>query len=147
VKVVGMKTKWVLVACLLAAALALAQLPTVTVIPPAAAPGSVVTISIRGQDAETCAIEIRDPAKAIVFVKQITLSNGAGSVQWGIPTDARVGNYTVYVSCSVSGSATAALEVTPLVGGEVEKDYTPFLLTLAVAAIAAASFVLLKREF
>ena len=140
-----MKARWTLVACLLAAALALAQ-PTVTVIPAVAAPGSIVTISITGQDAETCAIEVRDPAKAVVFTKQITLSNGAGSVQWGIPTDARVGDYTVYVSCSVSGSATAALRVTPLVGGEVEKDYAPFLLTLAVATIAAASFVLLKRE-
>ena len=140
-----MKAKWVLVACLFAAALALAA-PTITVTPRTAAPGSIVTISITGQYAETCGIEIRDPANAVVFTDQITLSNGAGSVQWGIPSDARVGDYTVYVSCTASGAATATLTVTPLVGGEVKKDHAPFIFTLAVAAIAAASFVLLKRE-
>ena len=141
-----MKAKWVLAAFLLAATLALAQ-PTVTVTPSAAAPGSIVTISITGQDAETCGIEIRDPANIIAFTKEITLSNGAGSVQWGIPSDARVGEYTVYVTCTISGAATPTpLTVTPLVGGEVKKDYTPFIFTLAVATIAAASFVLLKRE-
>jgi hypothetical protein len=140
-----MKARWVLAACLLAAALALAQ-PNITVTPSTAAPGSIVTISIAGQDAETCGIEIRDPANTVIFTKQITLSNGAGSVQWGIPSDARAGDYTVYVSCTMSKNATATLTVTPLVGGEVKKDYTPFILTLAVATIAAASFVLLKRE-
>jgi hypothetical protein len=140
-----MKARWVLAVCLLAAALALA-VPTITVTPSTAAPGSIVTISITGQDAETCGIEIRDPANTVIFTKQITLSNGAGSVQWGIPSDARAGDYTVYVSCTTSGTATATLTVTPLVGGEVKKDYTPFILTLAVATIAAASFVLLKRE-
>lgn len=140
-----MKARWVLAVCLLAAALALA-VPTITVTPSTAAPGSIVTISITGQDSETCGIEIRDPANTVIFTKQITLSNGAGSVQWGIPSDARAGDYTVYVSCTTSGTATATLTVTPLVGGEVKKDYTPFILTLAVATIAAASFVLLKRE-
>ena len=140
-----MKAGWVLAACLLAAALALAA-PTITVTPSTAAPGSIVTISITGQDSETCGIEIRDPANTVIFTKQITLSNGAGSVQWGIPSDARAGDYTVYVSCTTSGTATATLTVTPLVGGEVKKDYTPFILTLAVATLAAASFVLLKRE-
>ena len=140
-----MKARWGLAVCLLAAALALAQ-PNITVTPSTAAPGSIVTISITGQDAETCGIEIRDPANTVIFTKQITLSNGAGSVQWGIPSDARAGDYTVYVSCTTSGTATATLTVTPLVGGEVKKDYTPFILTLAVATIAAASFVLLKRE-
>jgi hypothetical protein len=140
-----MKARWVLAVCLLAAALALAA-PTITVTPSTAAPGSIVTISITGQDSETCGIEIRDPANTVIFTKQITLSNGAGSVQWGIPSDARAGDYTVYVSCTTSGTATATLTVTPLVGGEVKKDYTPFILTLAVATIAAASFVLLKRE-
>ena len=140
-----MKARWVLAVCLLAAALALAQ-PNITVTPSTAAPGSIVTISITGQDAETCGIEIRDPANTVIFTKQITLSNGAGSVQWGIPSDARAGDYTVYVSCTTSGTATATLTVTPLVGGEVKKDYTPFILTLAVATLAAASFVLLKRE-
>jgi hypothetical protein len=140
-----MKAGWVLAVCLLAAALALA-VPTITVTPSTAAPGSIVTISITGQDAETCGIEIRDPANTVIFTKQITLSNGAGSVQWGIPSDARAGDYTVYVSCTTSGAATETLTVTPLVGGEVKKDYTPFILTLAVATIAAASFVLLKRE-
>jgi hypothetical protein len=140
-----MKAGWVLAVCLLAAALALA-VPTITVTPSTAAPGSIVTISITGQDSETCGIEIRDPANTVIFTKQITLSNGAGSVQWGIPSDARAGDYTVYVSCTTSGTATATLTVTPLVGGEVKKDYTPFILTLAVATIAAASFVLLKRE-
>jgi len=134
-----------LAVCLLAAALALA-VPTITVTPSTAAPGSIVTISITGQDSETCGIEIRDPANTVIFTKQITLSNGAGSVQWGIPSDARAGDYTVYVSCTTSGTATATLTVTPLVGGEVKKDYTPFILTLAVATLAAASFVLLKRE-
>jgi hypothetical protein len=129
----------------LAAALASA-VPTITVTPSTAAPGSIVTISITGQDSETCGIEIRDPANTVIFTKQITLSNGAGSVQWGIPSDARAGEYTVYVSCTTSGTATATLTVTPLVGGEVKKDYTPFILTLAVATLAAASFVLLKRE-
>jgi len=117
-----MKAKWVLAACLFAAALALA-VPTITVTPSTAAPGSIVTISITGQDAETCGIEIRDPANTVVFAKQITLSNGAGSVQWGIPSDARIGNYTVHVSCTTSGAATTTLTVTPLVGGEVKKDY------------------------
>jgi hypothetical protein len=140
-----MKAGWVLAVCLLAAALALA-VPTITVTPSTAAPGSIVTISITGQDSETCGIEIRDPANTVIFTKQITLSNGAGSVQWGIPSDARAGDYTVYVSCTTSGTATATLTVTPLVGGEVKKDYTPFILTLAVATLAAASFVLLKRE-
>jgi len=140
-----MKAGWVLAVCLLAAALALA-VPTITVTPSTAAPGSIVTISITGQDSETCGIEIRDPANTVIFTKQITLSNGAGSVQWGIPSDARAGDYTVYVSCTTSGTATETLTVTPLVGGEVKKDYTPFILTLAVATIAAASFVLLKRE-
>jgi len=140
-----MKARWVLAVCLLAAALALA-VPTITVTPSTAAPGSIVTISITGQDSETCGIEIRDPANTVIFTKQITLSNGAGSVQWGIPSDARAGDYTVYVSCTTSGTATETLTVTPLVGGEVKKDYTPFILTLAVATIAAASFVLLKRE-
>jgi hypothetical protein len=140
-----MKARWVLAVCLLAAALALA-VPTITVTPSTAAPGSIVTISITGQDSETCGIEIRDPANTVIFTKQITLSNGAGSVQWGIPSDARAGDYTVYVSCTTSGTATATLTVTPLVGGEVKKDYTPFILTLAVATLAAASFVLLKRE-
>jgi hypothetical protein len=141
-----MKARWVLAVCLLAAALALA-VPTISITPSTAAPGSIVTISITGQGAETCGIEIRDPANTIIFTKQITLSsNGAGSVQWGIPSDARAGDYTVYVSCTTSGTATATLTVTPLVGGEVKKDYTPFILTLAVATLAAASFVLLKRE-
>jgi hypothetical protein len=140
-----MKARWVLAVCLLAAALALA-VPTITITPSTAAPGSIVTISITGQNSETCGIEIRDPANTVIFTKQITLSNGAGSVQWGIPSDARAGDYTVYVSCTSSGTATATLTVTPLVGGEVEKDYTPFILTLAVATLAAASFVLLKRE-
>jgi hypothetical protein len=140
-----MKARWVLAVCLLAAALALAQ-PNITVTPSTAAPGSIVTISITGQDAETCGIEIRDPANTVIFTKQITLSNGAGSVQWGIPSDVRAGSYTVYVSCTTSGNATATLTVTPLVGGEVKKDYTPFILALAVVTIAAASFVLLKRE-
>jgi hypothetical protein len=140
-----MKAGWVLAVCLLAAALALAQ-PNITVTPSTAAPGSIVTISITGQDAETCGIEIRDPANTVIFTKQITLSNGAGSVQWGIPSDVRAGSYTVYVSCTTSGNATATLTVTPLVGGEVKKDYTPFILALAVVTIAAASFVLLKRE-
>jgi len=142
-----MKARWVLAACLLAAALALAA-PTITITPSTAAPGSIVTISIAGgEDAETCGIEIRDPANTVIFTKQITLSNGAGSVQWGIPSDARAGDYTVYASCTRSGAATTVtLTVTPLVGGEVKKDYTPFILTLAVATIAAASFVLLKRE-
>jgi len=140
-----MKARWVLAVCLLAAALALA-VPTITITPSTAAPGSIVTISITGQNSETCGIEIRDPANTVIFTKQITLSNGAGSVQWGIPSDARAGDYTVYVSCTTSGTATATLTVTPLVGGEVKKDYTPFILTLAVATIAAASFVLLKRE-
>ena len=140
-----MKARWVLAVCLLAAALALA-VPTITVTPSTAAPGSIVTISITGQDSETCGIEIRDPANTVIFTKQITLSNGAGSVQCGIPSDARAGDYTVYVSCTTSGTATETLTVTPLVGGEVKKDYTPFILTLAVATIAAASFVLLKRE-
>ena len=140
-----MKAGWVLAVCLLAAALALA-VPTITVTPSTAAPGSIVTISITGKDSETCGIEIRDPANTVIFTKQITLSNGAGSVQWGIPSDARAGDYTVYVSCTTSGTATETLTVTPLVGGEVKKDYTPFILTLAVATIAAASFVLLKRE-
>jgi len=140
-----MKVRWVLVACVLAAALALAQ-PTVTVIPAAAAPGSTVTISIRGYNAETCGIEIRDPADVIVFTKQITLSNGVGSVQWGIPTDVRVGEYKIYVSCQVSGSTTETMKVTPLVGGEARKDYTPLISTLAVAALAAASLVLVRRE-
>jgi len=140
-----MKARWVLVACTLAAALALAQ-PTVVVTPSAAAPGSIVTISIAGQVAETCGIEIRDPANTIVFTKQTTLSsNGAGSVQWGIPTDARIGEYKIYVSCTASGSTTATMKVTPLVGGEVKKDYTPLISTLAVAALAA-SFILIRRE-
>jgi hypothetical protein len=140
-----MKARWVLVACILAAALVLAQ-PTVVVIPITAAPGSVVTISIRGQDAETCGIEIRDPANTLVFVKEITLSDGAGSVQWGIPTDARIGSYKVYVSCKISGNTTTTMTVSPLVGGEVRKDYTPLITTIAVAALAATSFILAKRE-
>ena len=140
-----MKARWVLAVCLLAAALALA-VPTITITPSTAAPGSIVTISITGQNSETCGIEIRDPANTVIFTKQITLSNGAGSVQWGIPSDVRAGSYTVYVSCTTSGNATATLTVTPLVGGEVKKDYTPFILALAVVTIAAASFVLLKRE-
>jgi hypothetical protein len=140
-----MKARWVLVACILAATLALAQ-PTVVVTPSTAAPGSTVTISITGQNTETCGIEIRDPANTIAFTKQITLSNGAGSVQWGIPTDARIGEYKIYVSCTVSGSTTTTMKVTPLVGGEVKKDYTPLISTLAVAALAAASFVLVRRE-
>jgi hypothetical protein len=140
-----MKARWVLVACILAAALVLAQ-PTVVVTPTTAAPGSVVTISIKGQDAETCGVEIRDPANTIVFVKEITLSDGAGSVRWGIPTDARIGSYKVYISCKISGSTTTTITVSPLVGGEVRKDYTPLITTIAVAALAAASFVLAKRE-
>jgi len=140
-----MKARWVLVACILATALVLAQ-PTVVVIPITAAPGSVVTISIRGQDAETCGIEIRDPANTLVFVKEITLSDGAGSVQWGIPTDARIGSYKVYVSCKISGNTTTTMTVSPLVGGEVRKDYTPLITTIVVAALAATSFILAKRE-
>jgi len=140
-----MKAKWVLAACFFVAALALAA-PTITVTPSIAAPGSIVTILITGQDAEICGIEIRDPANTVVFAKQITLSNGEGSVQWGIPSGARDGYYTVYVSCTTSGTATTTLTVMPLVGGEVKKDYAPFFLTLAVATIAASSFVLLKRE-
>jgi hypothetical protein len=140
-----MKARWVLVACILAAALVLAQ-PTVVVIPSTAAPGSVVTISIKGQDAETCGVEIRDPANTLVFVKEITLSDGAGSVQWGIPTDARIGSYKVYVSCKISGNTTTTMTVSPLVGGEVRKDYTPLITTIVVAALAATSFILAKRE-
>jgi hypothetical protein len=141
-----MKARWVLVACLLASALALAA-PTITLTPSAAAPGSIVTISITGQGAETCGIEIRDPANSVVFLDQITLSAGTGSVQWRIPLDARSGTYTIFVTCETTpGRATATLTVSPLVGGEVKRDFTPYITTLAVAALAAASFVLAKRE-
>jgi squalene-hopene/tetraprenyl-beta-curcumene cyclase len=121
--------------------------PAVVVIPNATAPGCIVAILIAGQNAETCGIEIRDPVNALVYAKQVTLSKGTGSVRWGISPDARIGTYTVYVTCTMSGSAApATLNVTPLVGGEIRKDYTPFASTLAVAAIAAVFFILLKRE-
>jgi hypothetical protein len=38
------------------------------------------------------------------------------------------------------------MTVSPLVGGEVRKDYTPLITTIAVAALAATSFILAKRE-
>ncbi|MEM2410724.1 MAG: MG2 domain-containing protein [Thermofilaceae archaeon] len=138
--------KLAIVGLALLALLALAK-PTVTVTPPAVAPGWVVTISVTGgQAGEECGIEIENPSGNKVFEKEITLSPaGAGSASWQIPTAAGLGTYTVYVSCEDSGAADpVSFRVTALVGGEARKDLSPFLLTaLAVlaAALIALSFV------
>jgi type 1 fimbria pilin len=140
-----MVAKRILVVFLLAAAALALAAPTVDVTG-TFVPNGIVQISITGQDAETCGIEIRDPANSVVYLNEITLSNGAGSVQWRIPSDARTGIYTIYVTCTISGPTTRTITIMQLVGGEAKKDYTPFFTTLAVAALAAASFVIARRE-
>ena len=100
-----------------------------------------------GQDEEVCGIEIKDPSGNIVFVKQITLSAGAGSASWQIPAAAGLGTYTVYVSCVLSrAAAPVSFRVTALVGGEARKDLSPLLLTaLAVLAAALIAFSIVKK--
>ncbi len=137
-----MKARYALLGLLLLAAAVLAQ-PTITVTPSTVSAGGTVEIKISGVDAEKCGIEIVDPAGAKAFVKEITLSNGQGVVTWDVPLAARLGAYTVYVSCTTSGAATAKFTVTALVGGEAHKDLAPLLMTMlsALAALLAAALI------
>jgi len=144
---IEMRTKKVAIVGLALLALLVLAPPTVTVTPLAVTPGGVVTISVTGQDEEVCGIEIQDPFGNRVFVKQITLSAGAGSTSWQIPTAAGLGTYTVYVSCEVTGAAApVTFRVTALVGGEARKDLSSFLLTaLAALATAVIAFSIVKK--
>lgn len=137
-----MKARVIIVGLMLLALIVMAQPLTVTITPSTVAPGGIVTVSVKGQAGETCAIEIRDPLGGLAFVKEITLPAGEGSASWTVPLEARAGTYTVYVSCKVSGAVSATLRVTPLVGGEARKDLSPLMMTaltaLAVGTIVAA---------
>jgi len=147
-----MRTRWLILglAAALAISIALAQ-PTITITPQVTYPGTSITIDITGTDAEYCAIEIRDPLNNLVYTKGIHLSGGTGTVSWNIPETAILGNYTVYVSCEITGNNTATFTLVPkpaLVGGEVFKDLTPIISTLTVFAAAAliALSVALRRR-
>ena len=147
-----MKAKWVILGLIavLAVSIVFAQ-PTITVVPIVTYPGGSITITIEGTDAERCAVEIRDPRGGIPFTKDLNLSAGVGTVSWDIPETAILGNYTVHVTCDISGynNATFTLVSKPaLVGGEVFKDFTPIISTLVVFAAAAliALSVTLRRR-
>lgn len=142
-----MKVKTIVLGLALIALLTLAQ-PTITVTPTAVAPGGVVKIIVKGQAGEKCGIEIRDPLNFVSFVDGITLSPaGEGSTSWQIPITARLGTYTVYVSCEASGAAPlTTFRVTPLVGGEVKRDLLPLIITaLAVLTLGLAAVGILKK--
>lgn len=145
----GVKARTVFVGLVLFALIAIAQ-PTVSVTPLAVTPGGVVTVLVKGGTAgEKCGIEIKDPLYFRVFVMEITLSPaGNGSALWQIPTTARLGTYTVYVSCETSGAAPPiTLRVTPLVGGEARKDLAPFLMTALAALTLGLSAAGIVRKF
>lgn len=141
-----MKARYVLLGLALLAALTLAQ-PTITLSPKTVPVGGTLTITIRGVGAEKCGIEVVDPAGMKVFVKEITLSAGVGSAVWDVPLTARLGIYTVYVSCQVSGAASDTLTVTALVGGKAYKDYTPLLLAALAGVAVAIAAAFIAREF
>jgi len=147
-----MRAKWFVLGLIaaLAVSIALAQ-PNIIVVPKITYPGTTITITIEGTDDEYCAIEIRDPTDSLVYAKGIYLSGGTGTVGWDIPETAILGNYTVYVSCDISGTNSTIFTLVPkpaLVGGEVFKDFTPIISTLVVFAAAAliALSVALRRR-
>ena len=141
-----MRARWlVLGLAVLVATIVLAQ-PTITVSPSITYPGGEITITIRGTDEETCAVEIEGPGNYKAALGEITLTNGEGADTFGIPEDSPTGDYTVRVTCTVSGVATTSIKVTSppsLVGGEVFKDFTPIMTTLVV--IAAAALIAISR--
>lgn len=142
-----MRARAIIIGLALLAVLALAQ-PTVTIIPSTVAPGQVVTISVtKGQAGEKCGIEIVDPLNVKVYVKEITLTpTGEGTASWQVPTTARPGTYTVYVSCEKTGATTTSFTVTLIVGGEARRDLGPLLTTAALAsALALALAGLVSR--
>lgn len=138
---------------LLVAAVALAIVvaqPTVTITPSEVAPGGTVTIAIVGADGETCGIEVRDPADALILTDSATLTGGSYTTSVDIPSTARTGEYTVAVTCTTSGSATGSfmVRVPPIVGGTPFRDYSPIITSLVVAAalVATGLMVYSKRK-
>ena len=90
-----MRARWlVLGLAVLVATIVLAQ-PTITVSPSITYPGGEITVTIRGTDAETCAVEIEGPHNYKAALGQITLTNGEGTETFGIPEDSPTGDYTV----------------------------------------------------
>lgn len=142
---VEMKSRVIILGLAFLAALVLAQ-PSVTISPSTVAPGYSVSITIKGQAGETCGIEILDPLSNKVYVKQITLPTDKGTVSWQVPTAARPGTYTVFVSCEKTGAATASFTVTLVVGGEARRDFTPLLMTAALASALAFALAGVARR-
>ena len=74
-------------------------------------PGSVVTIRGTAPAGQSCAIQVKDPVGATVWVDQKTAgSDGSFTSSFRLKRDARTGTYSVYVSCA-AGRASATFRV------------------------------------
>jgi len=90
---------------------------TVGVTPTSQTPGNGVYVAgaLTGDDVagKTVTVTIKDPSNAVVATREVTTDdNGAFSLQYGLPSDAATGTWTVTAAFD-SLEETATLEVSP----------------------------------
>ncbi|MEM2475365.1 MAG: MG2 domain-containing protein [Thermofilaceae archaeon] len=110
-------------------------------------PGETVTLTIQGKASKNYGIQVVDPVGALVAVKQITTdSGGKASFSFTLPSDARLGTYTIYVA---GGGESATVTFTVEAAPPPPAPPPPAPATVAAAAISSARsrFQLLLRVF
>jgi len=140
-----------LIALALLAASTLAG-PRIIIEPEVAEPGDVVTITIEDSFYKHCVVEVRDLNGNLLYNTTTTLHNGAAVVTWRVPLNVRSGDYVINVICTASTYQSSyylkVVKVEPpyLVGGEVIKDRSAWITTLAAAMLLAALSTLLRQR-
>ena len=72
--------------------------------------GDAVHISGTAPAGSQVAIQVKDPGGSTIFVDQVTASGGTFSTSFRLKSNAKLGTYTVYASCS-AGKATTTFKV------------------------------------
>ena len=102
-------------------------------------PGSVVTIRGTAPAGQSCAIQVKDPVGATVWLDQKTAgSDGSFTSSFRLKKDARTGTYKVYVSCAAGKASTTF---------RVKKPAAPAPTPAAPAPAPGVNYCTLASEY